>query len=142
MSGSISSSSSGMMEVDTKTLPRIGGVHKDAEIWKFRITDWFRREGITSSETKFSYIIAAAEDDIVRVLREKQLKVNRVLELDECVTLIKKKYWRENKKTDKVRKLKRLSIEPTETIYQFNTRFLEIYDDLETDDKASVSVID
>ena len=44
MSGSISSSSSGMMEVDTKTLPRIGGVHKDAEIWKFRITDWFRRE--------------------------------------------------------------------------------------------------
>ena len=68
--------------------------------------------------------------------------MNRVLELDECVTLIKKKYWRENKKTDKVRKLKRLSIEPTETIYQFNTRFLEIYDDLETDDKASVSVID
>ena len=108
MSGSISSSSSGMMEVDTKTLPRIGGVHKDEEIWKFRITDWFKREGITSSETKFSYIIAAAEDDIVRVLREKQLKVNRVLELDECVTLIKKKYWRENKKNRQSKKVKKI----------------------------------
>jgi len=55
MSGSVSSSSSGMMKVDTKTLPRIGGVHKDAEIWKFKITDWFKREGITSNETKFIY---------------------------------------------------------------------------------------
>jgi len=42
-------------DVHTRTLPRIGGVHKDAEIWKFRITDWFRRERIITNESKFSY---------------------------------------------------------------------------------------
>jgi len=86
--------------VDTGTIPRIGGSHKDAEIWKFKINDWFKREGITTDENKYSYIIAAIEDDIVRVLTKKEIKVNRALTLDECVKLIKKKYWRENLKDD------------------------------------------
>jgi hypothetical protein len=68
-----------MSDVDTKTLPRIGGSRRDAELWKFRINDWFKREGITTDENKFSYIIAAAEDDIVRVLKEKEAEVNRPL---------------------------------------------------------------
>jgi len=77
--------------VDTGTLPRIGGSSRDAEIWKFRINNWFRREGITTDIKKFSYIIADAENDIVRVIMEKVREVNRTLTLDECVVLIKKK---------------------------------------------------
>ena len=60
--------------VDTGTIPRIGGSHKDAEIWKFKINDWFKREGITTDENEFSYIITAVEDDIVRVFMEKEKK--------------------------------------------------------------------
>jgi len=90
-------------DVDTRTLRRIGGVHIDAEIWKFRITDWFRRERIITDEGKFSYIIAACEDDIVRVLHSERIKLGRILTLDECINLIKKKYWRENMKEDKLR---------------------------------------
>ena len=110
-------------DVDTRTLPRIGG----AEIWKFRITDWFRRERIFSDEGKFSYIIAACEDDIVRVLHSERIKLGRILTLDECVNLIKKKYWRENMKEDKLRQIKKIMINPNERIYDFNTRFLELY---------------
>ena len=126
-------------DVDAKTHPRIGGSRRDAELWKFRINDWFKREGITTDENKFSYIIAAAEDDIVRVLKEKEAEVNRPLTLDECVKLIKKRYWRENQKDNKLRQLKRIIIE---TVYDFNTRYLELYDLLETEDRASISVID
>ncbi|KAG4092129.1 hypothetical protein H8356DRAFT_1294700 [Neocallimastix lanati (nom. inval.)] len=67
--------------VDTGTLPRIGRSRRNAEIWRFKINDWFRRE-----------------DDIVRVLLEKEKEVNRAHTLDECVELIKRKYWRENQK--------------------------------------------
>jgi len=88
--------------VDTGTLPRIGGSCKNAEIWKFKINNWFNREGITTNENKFSYIITAAEDDIITSLREEQVRLNRVPTLDECVALIKKKYWRENKKIVKL----------------------------------------
>ena len=68
--------------VDTGTLPRIGGSRRDAEIWKFKINDWFKREGITTDENKFSYIITAVEDNIVRILMEKEKEVNRALTLD------------------------------------------------------------
>jgi hypothetical protein len=110
--GSLRSTSSGKGNVDTRTLPRIGGLHRDAEIWKFRMNDWFRREGVVTIENKFSYIITAAEDDIIPSLREEQVRLNRVPTLDECVVLIKKKYWRENNKIDKLRQLKRIIIEP------------------------------
>jgi len=33
-------------DFDTKTLPRIGVSRRDAEIWKFIINDWFKREVI------------------------------------------------------------------------------------------------
>jgi len=102
-------------DVDTRTLPRIGGVHKDAEIWKFRITDWFRRERIVTDAGKFSYTIASCEDDIVRVLHTEQVKLNRILTLDECVYLIKKKYRRENLKEDKLRQIKKIMINPNES---------------------------
>jgi len=35
-------------EIDTRTLPRIDGSSRDAEIRKFRINNWFRWEGITT----------------------------------------------------------------------------------------------
>ena len=60
--------------VDTGTLPRIGGSRRDAEIWKFKINDLFKREDITTDENKYSYIITAVEDDIVRVFMEKEKK--------------------------------------------------------------------
>ena len=142
ISSDYNSINSTMSDVDTKTLPRIAGSRRDAELWKFRINDWFKREGITTDENKFSYIIAAVEDDIVRVLKEKEAEVNKPLTLDECVKLIKKKYWRENQKDNKLRQLKRIIIEPNETVYDFNTRYLELYDLLETEDRASISVID
>ena len=69
---------------DTGTLPRIGGSSRDAEIWKFKINNWFIREGITTDEDKFNYIIAASEDDIVRIFMRKENEVNRALTLDEC----------------------------------------------------------
>ncbi|KAG4084253.1 hypothetical protein H8356DRAFT_1283449 [Neocallimastix lanati (nom. inval.)] len=70
--------------VDTGTLLRIGGSRRDTETWKFKIIDWFKREGITTNENKYSYIITAVEDDIVRILMEKEKEVNRALTLDEC----------------------------------------------------------
>jgi len=36
----------------------------------------------TTDENKFNYIIAAAEVDIVKVLKEKEAEVNRPLTLD------------------------------------------------------------
>jgi len=39
---------------------------------------------------KFNYIIAAAENDIVRILMKKEKEVNRALTLDEYVDLIKR----------------------------------------------------
>ncbi|KAG4082011.1 hypothetical protein H8356DRAFT_970531, partial [Neocallimastix lanati (nom. inval.)] len=128
--------------VDTGTLPRIGGSRRDAEIWKFKINDWFKREGITTDENKFSYIITAVEDNIVRILMEKEKEVNRALTLDECVKLIKKKYWRENLKEDKLSQLKKIIITPNENVCDFNTRFLELYDQLDFNDKSYISVID
>ncbi|KAG4102836.1 hypothetical protein H8356DRAFT_1271562 [Neocallimastix lanati (nom. inval.)] len=95
---------------NTGTLPRIGGSCKAAEIWKFKINNWFNREGITTDENKFSYIIAAAEDYIVRVLMKKGTEENRALTLDE--------------------------------LHNFNTKYLDLYDQLETEDKTSISVID
>jgi len=62
---------------------------------------------LTTDENKCCYIIAAVEDGIVRILTEKEKEVNRVLTLDECVKLIRKKYWRENLKEDKLRQLKK-----------------------------------
>ena len=102
--------------VDTGTLLRIGGSRRDTETWKFKIIDWFKREGITTNENKYSYIITAVEDDIVRILMEKEKEVNRALTLDECVKLIKKKYWRENLKEDKLRQLKKIIITPNESV--------------------------
>jgi len=131
-----------MTDVDTKTLPRIGGSRRDAEIWKFRIESWFNREGITTNDNKFSYIISSAEDDVVRVLKAKEVELNRIPTLDECVEVIKKKYWRENRKDNKLRQFKRLTIEPGETVYDFNTRYWDLYDKLETGDRASISVMD
>ena len=128
--------------VDTGTLPRIGGSRRDTETWKFKIIDWFKREGITTNENKYSYIITAVEDDIVRILMEKEKEVNRALTLDECVKLIKKKYWRENLKEDKLSQLKKIIITPNENVCDFNTRFLELYDQLDFNDKSYISVID
>ena len=63
--------------------------------------------------------------------------------MDECVKLIKKKYWKENLKEDKLRKLKKkIIITPNESVCDFNTRFLEPYDQLDFDDKSFISVID
>jgi len=76
-SSSSNSSSSGheFLDVDTKTLPTIG-----AEIWKFSIDAWFQRGGVDADKDKFNYIIAAAEDDIVRVLGEKKVQLKRPLQ--------------------------------------------------------------
>ena len=60
---------------------------------------WFQRGGVVTDEDKFNYIIAAAEDDIMRVLREKKVQLNRPLTVDECAYMIKAKYWRENQKS-------------------------------------------
>jgi len=67
--------------VDTGTLPRICESRRD-DIWKFKINDWLKREDITIDENKYSYIIGAVEDGIVRVLMEKEKEVNRALTLD------------------------------------------------------------
>ena len=76
--------------VDTESLPRITGSYRNTEIWKFKINDWFKKEGIAINEDKYSYIIMAAEDDIVKVIMEKVREVNRTLTLDECVAHKKK----------------------------------------------------
>ncbi|KAG4089668.1 hypothetical protein H8356DRAFT_1431814 [Neocallimastix lanati (nom. inval.)] len=75
------------VEVDTRTLSGIGESSRDAEIWKFRINNWFRRE-----------------DNIVRVLMKKEAEMNVLISL-------KRKYWRENQKGNKLRQLKCLIIE-------------------------------
>jgi len=68
--------------------------------------------------------------------------MNKSLSLEECVEMINKKYWRGNIKDNKLRLLKRLTIGPEETFFNFITRYLEQYDQLETTDRDSISVID
>ena len=41
-----------------------------------------------------------------------------------------------------MRQFKRLIIEPGESVYDFNTKYLDLYDQLETSDRGSISVID
>ena len=72
----------------------------------------------------------------------KENELGKTPTLDECVEVIKKKYWRENKKEDKLRQFKSMTIEPRETVYDFNTRYLNLYDLLDNEDRASFSVID
>ena len=96
--GNISGFTGKRAEIDTWTLLRICGSSRDTEILKFRINYWFRREGITADIKKFSYIIVAVEDDIVRVLLKKDTEVKRALTLNQYVNLIKRKYWRLERK--------------------------------------------
>jgi len=105
------------------------------------MNDWFCREGVVTIENKFSYIITAAEDDIIPSLREEQVRLNRVPTLD-VLPLSKRSIGEKIKKIDKLRQLKRIIIEPNETVFDFNIRYLELYDQLETQDKVSFSVID
>ncbi|KAG4108382.1 hypothetical protein H8356DRAFT_1349556 [Neocallimastix lanati (nom. inval.)] len=82
----------------------IGKLHRDGKIWKIRIDACFQREGVVTDEDKFNYFIAAAEDDIVILLREKKIQLKRSLTVDECV-----------EKDYKLRELKRVVIEPNES---------------------------
>ena len=45
-------------------------------------------------------------------------------------------------KEDKLRQIKKIMINPNESIYDFNTRFLELYDQLDSIDQSAISVID
>jgi len=45
-------------------------------------------------------------------------------------------------KEDKLRQIKKIMINPNEIIYDFNTRFLELYDQLDSIDQSAISVID
>jgi len=93
---------------------------------------------------KFSYIITAAEDDIIPSLREEQVRLNRIPTLDGCVAVIFFFFliFSPILLFDKLRQLKRIIIEPNEIIIDFNTRYLELYDQLEIQNKVSLSVID
>ena len=66
----------------------------------------FKRKGITTNKNKYSNNCGCWRY-IVRVLMKKEKEVNRALTSDECVKLIKKKYWRENLKEDKLPRLKK-----------------------------------
>jgi len=46
------------------------------------------------------------------------------------------------RKFDKLRQLKKIIITPNESVCDFNTRFLELYDQLDFNDKSYISVID
>jgi len=45
-------------------------------------------------------------------------------------------------KEDKLRQIMKIMINPNESIYDFNTRFLELYDQLDSIDQSAISVID
>jgi hypothetical protein len=55
---------------------------------------WFQQASIISDDDKSNYIIAAANDDIVKMLREKKVQLNRPLTVDEYEDVIMTKYWR------------------------------------------------
>ncbi|KAG4096370.1 hypothetical protein H8356DRAFT_1397070 [Neocallimastix lanati (nom. inval.)] len=71
------------------------------------------------------YIIAAVVDDIIKLLRKEQIRFNKISTLNECVALIRKT----------LRQLKKIITKPNETVFDFNTRYLEPYDQLEINDK-------
>jgi len=45
-------------------------------------------------------------------------------------------------KEDKLRQIKKIMINLNESIYDFNTRFLDLYDQIDSTDQSAVSVID
>jgi len=65
----------------------------------------------------------------------KENELGKTPTIDECAEVIKKKYLRENKKEDKLRQFKRMTIEPRETFYDFDSRYLNLYDLLENEDE-------
>ncbi|KAG4089510.1 hypothetical protein H8356DRAFT_1431997 [Neocallimastix lanati (nom. inval.)] len=89
----------GFLNVDIKTLLRIAS--------------------IISDDDKSNYIIAAANDDIVKMLREKKIQLNRPLTVDDC-------------QIEKV--------EPNESVDYININ-LDLYDQLEYEDKDAILVI-
>jgi len=62
--------------------------------------------GIITDSNKLCYIISSNENDIIRVFKEKEAEVNRVLTLYKCADLVKRKYWKENQKYDKLKQIK------------------------------------
>ncbi|KAG4095860.1 hypothetical protein H8356DRAFT_1345109 [Neocallimastix lanati (nom. inval.)] len=94
---------------------------------KFGDLEWIH-EGVTVQDDKLNYIIAAAGDDIVRVLRKKKTQLKKSLTLSD---------WNQSG----------LSIgERTEnkTVYDFNTRYLNLYykDKMKFENRGDITVID
>jgi len=61
------------------------------------------------------------------------LLLNRAFTLDEYVDFVKRKYWRENQKHNNIRQIKLVIIEPNVTVYYFNTRYIDLCDQLGTE---------
>jgi len=89
-------------------IPKLSQELVDLVGMRFRISNWFQREDITTDiiyTNKLVYIISSAVDDIVRVFKEKEAEIYRALSLDEFVDLVKRKYWRENQNYNKLRQI-------------------------------------
>jgi len=89
-------------------IPKLSQELVDLVGMRFRISNWFQREDITTDiiyTNKLVYIISSAVDDTVRVFKEKEAEINRALSLDEFVDLVKRKYWRENQNYNKLRQI-------------------------------------
>ncbi|KAG4083021.1 hypothetical protein H8356DRAFT_1437263 [Neocallimastix lanati (nom. inval.)] len=126
-----------LVEISGMCCVKSTGSLRSTSSGKLTMNDWFCREGVVTIENKFSYIITAAEDVIIPSLREEQVRLNRVPTLD-VLPLSKRSIGEKIKKIDKLRQLKRIIIEPNETVFDFNIRYLELYDQLETQDKTKV----
>jgi len=96
---------------------------------------WFQQASIISDDDKSNYIIAAANDDIVKMLREKKVQLNRPLTVDEYEDVIMTKYWRWKSKSCQIEK-----VEPNESVDYININ-LDLYDQLEYEDKDAILVI-
>jgi len=89
-------------------IPKLSQELVDLVGMRFRISNWFQREDITTDiiyTNKLVYIISSAVDDTVRVFKEKEAEIYRALSLDEFVDLVKRKYWRENQNYNKLRQI-------------------------------------
>lgn len=122
-------------------LPIIGDGNQDVEVWGTLMKNWLDIKKIGDTD-QFKYILASTRNEATKALSDAFGKKKENLTLEECKEALKIKYRRKNNKEGKFRKLKSLTISYNESIEEFNDTFLELYDELDQEEKDKISVLD
>ena len=64
-------------------LPIIGGNNKNVKAWYILMKNWLKMEKVTDDEEKFQFILAGTEEEATKIVSDKFVEANRILNLEE-----------------------------------------------------------